>query len=132
MCAGVALKTFEGFVADFQALQIHDANKFITAFPGLPLFEFHAGTVGLNTARGYRQICKEAGDLLSLFVTRPQRCPRPCISVGHKSAPRSSVSRSAHRIPACAGLNHRGPNKPETQMRSEFGMDLNRVFDIPG
>jgi len=38
MRAGAAVEVFKGFVADFQALQIHDANKFITAFPGLRLF----------------------------------------------------------------------------------------------
>ena len=54
MCTGASFEALKGFVADFQALQLDDANKFIAAFPGLPLFEFHAPTVGLKKVRGYR------------------------------------------------------------------------------
>ena len=54
VCAGAALEALKNLVADLQAFQMYDADKFIAAFPGLPLFEFHAITVGLKRPIGHR------------------------------------------------------------------------------
>ena len=50
MLAGAARDALERFVADFQPFQMHDADKFFAAFPGLPLLEFHTPTVAFKRA----------------------------------------------------------------------------------
>ena len=56
MLANAALEALEGFVADFQPFQMHDADKFLAAFPRLPLLEFYAPTVVFTTTAGQRYI----------------------------------------------------------------------------
>ena len=54
MLPGTALEALEGFIADFQSFQMHDADKFLAAFPSLPLLEFHTPTVVCKTGAGQR------------------------------------------------------------------------------
>jgi hypothetical protein len=39
-----------------QPLQMHNEDKFLAAFPSLPLLEFHAPTVVLKIAAGQREM----------------------------------------------------------------------------
>ena len=52
MLPGAAPEALEGLIADFQPLQMHDADKFLAASPNLPLSELHASTLDFQTTAG--------------------------------------------------------------------------------